>query len=84
MLQQIKVIDSLGNEENFSERKVLRSLKKTGASSKVAQLILDRLKPHLYNGVTTSEIFKFDPNNKEAKENLINIYQNHLKNYEKA
>lgn len=32
----------------------------------------------------TSEIFKFDPNNKEAKENLINIYQNHLKNYEKA
>jgi hypothetical protein len=59
MPQQIKVIDYLGNEEIFSERKVLRSLKKSGSSQKIAIQILDRLRPHLYDGIATSEIFKF-------------------------
>jgi hypothetical protein len=59
MSQQIFVIDALGNEEVFRERKVLRSLKKSGASDAVARLILERLKSRLYQGIKTSEIFKF-------------------------
>ena len=38
MVQPIKITNSLGEEELFSERKVLRSLKRTGVSSLIAKI----------------------------------------------
>jgi hypothetical protein len=53
-----KVIDSIGNEEPFSARKLTRSLKRSGASSLVAKKIAGRVEGQLSDGATTSEIFK--------------------------
>ncbi|HOS88237.1 MAG TPA: ATP cone domain-containing protein [Candidatus Pacearchaeota archaeon] len=58
MFQKIKVINALGEEEPFSERKVRRSLRKAGANSKTIERILNNLKSQLYNGISTAEIFK--------------------------
>lgn len=58
MSQPIKVINSLGEEELFSERKVLRSLKKAGANSAIAWRVIGNLKSQLYQGIPTAEIFK--------------------------
>lgn len=58
MSQQIKIINSLGKEEPFSERKVLRSLKRAGASRQVANMVLSRVAARLFDKITTSEIFK--------------------------
>jgi hypothetical protein len=71
MSQSIKVIDSLGREENFSEHKILRSLKRAGTPREKAKQILSFLKPRLYSGITTAEIFKIlkqelDKTNPEA------------------
>ena len=58
MSQQIRVINSLGQEELFSERKVLRSLKRSGATGQIATKILEQIRSQLYQGINTSEIFK--------------------------
>ncbi|MFA5178298.1 MAG: ATP cone domain-containing protein [Candidatus Paceibacterota bacterium] len=58
MPQIIKVIDSLGREENFSEHKILRSLKRAGTPREKAKQVLNYIRPRLYSGITTTEIFK--------------------------
>ncbi len=58
MPQTIKVIDSLGREENFSEHKILRSLKRAGTPREKAKQVLNYIRPRLYSGITTTEIFK--------------------------
>ncbi|MFA5087285.1 MAG: ATP cone domain-containing protein [Candidatus Paceibacterota bacterium] len=58
MPQQIKIINSLGKEEPFSERKVLRSLKRAGANHRIAASVLNRVQARLFDKITTSEIFK--------------------------
>lgn len=53
-----KVIDSIGNEEPFSSRKLIRSLKRSGANAGIAKKIAGRVEVQLNDGATTSEIFK--------------------------
>lgn len=55
---KISIIKASGKEVFFNESKLKYSLKKSGASDEVIDLIVDVIKGLLYNGITTREIYK--------------------------
>lgn len=68
MTSKIYVINSRGEQESFSLRKVERSARRVGASLKLAIEIAKEVERKIYNGIPTFEIFK------EVK-NLLNQAQ---------
>jgi hypothetical protein len=56
--EKIFVINSLGEREGFSEKKVLNSLRRSGASNEVANKVLSQVRERLVSDMKTSEIFK--------------------------
>ena len=52
------VINSKGERELFSQKKVYRSARRAGASGQSAQRIANAIKKEAYPGINTSEIFK--------------------------
>lgn len=56
--QKMEVLKASGKREPFSEEKVRISLKRIGASREMADEIIDLLKPELYDGITTHEIYQ--------------------------
>lgn len=52
------VINSRGEQEQFSSQKVEQSAKRVGADSKLAKEIAREIKGKIYNGIPTFEIFK--------------------------
>ncbi len=53
----INVIKATGEIEPFSERKVIGSLLRAGASLELAQKITAEIKPHLYQNITSFEVY---------------------------
>ena len=58
MKNSFYVINSRGEKESFSFKKILRSARRVGASRNLAQRIADTVKREAYPGLRTSEIFK--------------------------
>ncbi|MDD5639997.1 MAG: restriction endonuclease [Candidatus Pacebacteria bacterium] len=58
MQEKKYVINALGEKELFSERKLLQSLKRSGASNDVANRIWNNVSKNIFSGIKTSEIFK--------------------------
>jgi hypothetical protein len=56
--KQIQIIKASGKQEPFSDEKVLKSLKRAGASRELATDVLNLVKPELYDGITTHEIYQ--------------------------
>lgn len=52
----VHVVKSDGNQEVFSEEKVLNSIKRAGISHDLQQKVLSHIKEKLFEGITTSEI----------------------------
>ncbi|MDD5568912.1 MAG: ATP cone domain-containing protein [Candidatus Pacebacteria bacterium] len=59
MPKKVNVVKATGEIEPFSPRKVLRSIKRAGASNAAAQAVLSRVEKRLYENISTAEIFKF-------------------------
>ncbi|MGI5825845.1 MAG: ATP cone domain-containing protein [Patescibacteria group bacterium] len=57
MSQTVNVIKATGEIEPFSERKVIDSLLRAGASKPLADRIIQKVKPHLYPNIPTFEIY---------------------------
>lgn len=57
MTKIISVIKASGEVEPFSEKKVIGSLTRAGASSELAQKIVSQVKPYLYLNIPTFEIY---------------------------
>lgn len=55
--EKINVIKATGEVEPFSEEKVIRSLLHAGASADLAQKIIEKIKPNLYQNIPTFQIF---------------------------
>lgn len=53
----LSVINSRGEKELFSSKKVYRSARRAGASDKVARMVAKTLKKEAYPGIRTSKIF---------------------------
>lgn len=56
-LSEYKIIKASGEEEKFSEEKLVRSLATTGMSFEVANQAVNYLRPHIKQGITTHDIF---------------------------
>lgn len=57
-MSKIFIIDSLGNREPFSWRKVYQSALRVGADKALAKKIASEIQNEVYNNIKTSEIFK--------------------------
>jgi len=57
-MKQVYVINSQGEQEPFSFRKVLKSARRAGASPNLAFEIASTIEKEVYPGIRTSEIFK--------------------------
>jgi hypothetical protein len=57
MAKPINIIKANGKIEPFDERKVIGSLIRAGASSGLAQKIVDRIKPSLYQNIPSFQIY---------------------------
>lgn len=57
MGRAVNVIKATGEVEPFSEEKVISSLVSAGADQALAQEIVSRVKPRLYNNIPTFEIY---------------------------
>ena len=55
--REIYVVKADGEEELFLQRKLERSLEKSGASKKLTKEIVDHVNAEIEDGMTTSEIF---------------------------
>jgi hypothetical protein len=55
---QILVVKANGKREAFEPEKLRASLLRSDASSKSADEVLEHIKPELYNGITTEEIYR--------------------------
>ncbi len=58
MKKSFYIIDSFGEKEPFSFRKVYQSALRSGASKKLALKIAQEIEKKIYPGIKTSEIFK--------------------------
>jgi len=52
------IVNSMGEKENFSARKVYRSARRVGASKNLARKIARDIGKEIYPGITTAEIFE--------------------------
>lgn len=57
MKQPIKIINTRGEEESFSFRKIQKGAKRAGASGELALEIAEIIRNEAYEGITTKEIF---------------------------
>lgn len=57
-LLTIRVVKANGKVEEFQPRKIKRTLRRAGASKEVTDKVLEKIKDHLYDGITTGEIRK--------------------------
>lgn len=57
-ITNIKVKKASGEIENFSEEKIRGSLQRAGADDDLINQILNQIKPQLYEGITTREIYR--------------------------
>lgn len=57
MEEKINVIKANGEIEPFSENKVINSVIRAGATSELAQKILEKIKPNLYQNIPTFQIY---------------------------
>ncbi|MGC8651342.1 MAG: hypothetical protein ACP5RX_01865 [Minisyncoccia bacterium] len=57
-MSKIFIIDSLGNREPFSWRKVYQSALRVGAEKSLAKQIASNIQKEVYNNIKTSEIYK--------------------------
>ena len=55
--QSLKIIKHSGESVPFSEQKLRRSLKRSGANPDLVSSILDKVKEELYDGITTRELY---------------------------
>lgn len=58
-MKQIQVVKKNGEREIYSEQKVVRSLKNSGANDGIIEDILKKLDKILYDGIETKKIFNF-------------------------
>lgn len=58
MTNNIKILKAFGKTEPFSEEKLRRSLRKSGASEPIITSVVEEVIAHLLNGMTTREIYK--------------------------
>ncbi len=58
MAKRFQVRKSSGESQEFSEEKLLQSLKNVGASNEIATMILAKLRQELYDGIPTKTIYK--------------------------
>ena len=57
MGKTVNIIKANGEVEPFSEKKVIDSLKRAGASGELAEKIISKVKPHLYQNIPSFEIY---------------------------
>lgn len=57
-MDSFNVIKATGEQEQFSSEKFINSLAKSGIDSDEATEILEELKPFLYNGIRTKELYR--------------------------
>jgi Holliday junction resolvase-like predicted endonuclease len=55
---KILVYKNTGEQDVFSEEKLIKALLRAGASEKEANLVLNNVKSKLYNGISTGKIYK--------------------------
>lgn len=53
----MEVIKHNGDREEFSEKKVLRSMLRTGMPEQEAQIVLERVKAKIHDGITTAKLY---------------------------
>lgn len=58
MRSKISVRKASGELEAFSEEKLYNSLKNAGASESLINWVMDQIKPHLTQGITTRKIYR--------------------------
>ena len=58
MTVPIKIIKADGSVEDFSASKVIASLKRAGADQATAELVVEKIRPYLYQYIPSFEIFK--------------------------
>src|SRR4030095_2455321 len=56
-MQDIWVVKESGEKEPFSHDKALNALRRVGLSGKEADLVIERLRPRLRDGITTKRIY---------------------------
>ena len=57
-MKKVYVVNSKGEQEHFSFQKVYRSLKRAGASDRLAKRIAEKIQQQVYPEMKTSEIYK--------------------------
>jgi hypothetical protein len=57
-MHKVKIIKAFGNTEPFQEEKLIRSLKRSGASNEVTKNVVREITAHLVDGMTTKEIYR--------------------------
>jgi Holliday junction resolvase-like predicted endonuclease len=57
-MEKVFIIKKSGEKEAFSFSKLKKSLQRSGATSKNIDLIIETIKPQLYNGISSKEIYR--------------------------
>jgi hypothetical protein len=57
-MRKVKITKAFGNVEPFDEEKLIRSLKRSGASDEVTKNVVREITTHLVDGMTTKEIYR--------------------------
>lgn len=57
-MRSVNITKAFGQTELFSEKKLIRSLKRSGASDEVIQSVADEITAHVKEGMTTKEIYR--------------------------
>lgn len=58
MTYDMRVVKRSGEVEDFDPAKAINAILRIGASQEEAQAILESVKPHLYDGMTTEELYR--------------------------
>jgi len=70
----MQVIKSSGNKEPFSQKKILRSIKNAGGSSRLAKETIKQVRQKIHNEITTKEILKIILNNLKKEPGIAEKY----------
>ncbi|HIH77010.1 MAG TPA: hypothetical protein HA343_06845, partial [Methanomassiliicoccales archaeon] len=54
----MRVVKRSGEVEEFDPAKALNAILRVGTSPEEAQAILESVRPHLYDGMTTEELYR--------------------------
>jgi len=58
MTKEIKIIKASGEKQIFSEKKLRSSLKRSGATDEATNIVINRIKQELRDGMTTKQIYR--------------------------